>query len=57
MKINFELCGGMFDKTIKTISVEAPNINTAFIKLAMEHDLDDISSIYISMKKEYEEDE
>lgn len=57
MKINFELCGGMFGKTIKTISVEAPSINTAYLKLAMEHDLTDISSIYIYIEKEHEEDE
>lgn len=32
--------------------IEAPNLNVAIMKLAMEHDLSDLNTIYIGRKDE-----
>lgn len=54
MIINFEMVkktiGGEYH--LDTVKIKSPNINTAFIKLAMKYDLKDISNIYINIQGE-----
>ena len=50
--IKFETQNSNYCATSNGILIEAPNINVALIRLAMEHDLDKVSVIYISKSED-----
>lgn len=53
MKIfQFDISDKSWEKDDEICNIEAPNLNVAIMKLAMEHDLSDANAIYIGRKDE-----
>ena len=57
MKIRFELDGEYEWQPSEKVTIEAPNINVALLKLASNHDLSAIYTIYISHENEESDDD
>ena len=56
-KFQFDITNGTWGNDDEACNIEAPNLNVAVMKLAMEHDLSDANAIYIGRKDEDEDEE
>lgn len=54
-KFQFDITNGTWGNDDEVCDIEAPNLNVAIMKLAMEHDLSDANAIYIGRKDEDDE--
>ena len=49
-KFQFDITNGTWGNGDEVCNIEAPNLNVAVMKLAMEHDLSDANAIFVEHK-------